>query len=389
MSTALLVSAQPTPQQLTDYANAIAIVNNYAYSITNQSLPVLQYPPSNYGTFTTQFTPAKQHALNWTDNIFVSMLQLPTTISQQAADLFDMEATMIAAYLQALIADPTNAQAKAGLATALSTVQTVIAQQLTTTATIESGLLSFATDIYTDAESLAAIAQDATQDAGADQTQITNLNTDIASLNSQIATAQLLLTVSEIGIGLSIFVGLVGAVLCFIPGAQGVGIGMIVAGVGGLAGSIAGTVIENKEITALQGVIDSDQAQISGLNQDIILLNGVSQAFTNLYNANQSAQTALTTIKKMWSDLDATIESVKTELADVSTDVTSTQYQQALTDFQAAEANWADVVTFANALAGLDFKWQDSSGNWHSFTSSPPGADASTVTQIPSSISGS
>lgn len=389
MSTALLVSSQPTQQQLADYANAIALVNNYAYSITNQSLPVLNYPPSNYGQFTTMFAPAKQHALNWTDNIFVAMLQLPVTISQQAADLFDLESTMITAYLQALIADPTNAKAKQGLATALTTLQTSIQQQVTTIENIETNLTGFANDIYADAQALTGIAQDATADSGADQTQITNLQADITNLQSQIATAQFFLTVSEIGIGLSIFVGIIGAVVCFIPGAQGVGAGIIIAAVGGLAGSIAGTVIESKAITAMQGQIDSDNTTISGLNQDIIILNGVSTTFTNLYNANQAAQTALSTIKSMWHQLDDTIGSVKTELADVAADTSSTQYQQALTDFQVASTNWAEVVAFANALAGLDFKWQDAAGNWHSFTESPPPPNGGNVSQIPSTIGAS
>ncbi len=386
MFTELLVSAQPTKQQLADYANAVAVVNNYAYAITNQGLPVLQEPPSNYAEFTTKFAPAKQHALNWTDNIFVAMLQLPQTIQEQAADLFNLESTMIEAYLNILISDPGNATAKTGLQKALTTVQTLIQQQVQSIVTIETDLTAFSNDIYSDAEALTGIAQDATDDAGADQAQIVTINGDIQNLQNEIATAQVLLTVSEMGIGLSIFVGIIGAVVCVIPGAQLVGAGIVTAAVGGLAGSIAGTVIESKAITAMQAQITSDQSQISGLNQDIILLNGVSNQFTSLYNANLAAQTALTEIKSMWTSLDQTIGSVATELTDVGTDTTSAQYQQALTDFQAAEANWTDVVDFAKALAGIDYQWQDASGTWHSFTQSSPPADGSTVTQIPTAI---
>ena len=345
-------------------------------------------PATNYGTFATQFTPAKQHALNWTDNIFVSMLQLPVTIKQQAADLFNLESTMIEAYLNILIATPGNATAKNDLQSALNALQQVIAQQVTTVESIEAGLTQFASDIYTDAQTLTGIAQAATADSGSDQALITQINADIATLNQEIATAQLLLTVSEIGIGLSIFVGLVGAVVCFIPGAQGLGIGIVIAAVGGLAGSIAGTVIENKEIAAMQAQIDSDQSQISGLGQDIILLNGVSSQFNSLYDSNLAAQAALVTIKTQWTDLDRAIDEVKQDLADVARDTTSAQYQQALTDFQAAETNWASVVAFADALAGIDYQWQDPTGAWHSFTQSPPGTDSAQVNQIPSTITG-
>ncbi len=382
-----LAASQPTQQQLVDYANAVAVVNNYAYAITNQTLPVLEYPPQNYGDFATKFAPAKGHALNWSTNLFVLMLQLPVTIQQQASNMFDMEATMIGAYLDALSADPTNSDAKNGLGQALTSLQKLIAQQVTAITTIETGLTQFSTDIYNDAEALTGIAQDATGDAGQDQTEIQNINTDIATLQSQIATAQTLLTVSEIGIGLSIFVGMVGAVVCFIPGAQGVGIGMIVAAVGGLAGSIAGTVVESKAITAMQNQIDSDQTRISGIGQDIILLNGVSAQFNSLYNANQAAQTALKSIETMWTNLDTEIELVKTELTDAAKDATSAQYGQLKTDFQDAQTAWTGVVAFAEALAGIDYKWQDASGNWHSYTDTAPSADASLVTQIPSNIS--
>lgn len=67
-------------------------------------------------------------------------------------------------------------------------------------------------------------------------------------------------------------------------------------------------------------------------------------------------------------------------------DATSAQYQQAQSDFTAASNAWSDVAAFAKGLAGLDFKWQDASGNWHSFTEQPPAPDAGDVTTIPSTI---
>jgi hypothetical protein len=388
MPTAMLVSAQPTAQQLVDFANAVAVVNNYAYAVTNQSLPVLQYPPPNYASFANSFTPAKMHCLNWTDNTFVAMLQLPVTIQGQAADLFTLEGTMIEAALNTLVADPANAQAKSLLASSLSTLQKNISAQAASAGSIEKALLQFVQDVQNDAVSLAGIAALATQASGQDQASIDKASKDIANLRQEIQTAQTLLAVSEIGIGLSIFVGLIGAVVCFIPGAQGVGIGLIVGAVGGLGASIAGTVIESKAITAMQNQIDSDQEQISGLGQDIILLNAVSDQFAALAKSGQAAAAALATINATWTQLDDIITEVVDELTDVNHDAGAAQYQQALTDFQAAEASWSDVVSYASALAGIDYKWQDSSGVWHSFSDSAPAPDAGQVASIPSTIRG-
>lgn len=381
-STIKLTATQPTAQQLADYANALIVVNSYAYAITNQTMPVLNYPPANYGSFTASFAPAKQHAIDWSSDIFVSMVQLPTTIVNQAANLFDMEETMIEAYLNMLISDPTNQKAKQNLATALNTVSNLIQTQIKAVTTIQSQLVTFNTNILADAKTLTQISADATADAGADKQLITTLQANIATLNSQISTAQTLLTVSEIGMGLSIFVGLIGAVCCVIPGAQGVGVGLIVVGVAGEAASIAGTVIETKAIKAMQAQILSDQNQISGLNQDIILLNGIASQFNLLYESNLKAQTALATIMNMWTQLDSTINDVNTELTDVNNDVTAQQYQQALKDFQDAESAWNDLVTFAQALAGINYNWQDSGGTWHTYGTQNPTINSGNVNQI-------
>ena len=97
MRLAAIVAATPTKQQLLDYQNSCATVNQYAYAITNQSLPVLNDPPANYGQFATEFAPAKAHCLEWTTGIFPTMLSFPQTIATQSADLFSLEATMAGA----------------------------------------------------------------------------------------------------------------------------------------------------------------------------------------------------------------------------------------------------------------------------------------------------
>ncbi|MDB5267635.1 MAG: Non-hemolytic enterotoxin [Hymenobacter sp.] len=382
-----LVASQPTPQQLVDYANAVITINSYAYAISNQSMPVLTYPPANYGAFTESFAPAKQHALNWTDNIFVLMTQLPVTVTQQAATLFNLEDTMIKAYLNILISDPGNAGAKAGLATSLQAVQAVIQNQVTSIVQIQSSLQTFTTNIVADATTLTTIAAQATTDSGDDSTKITTVQGDIRTLNADISTAQTLLTVAEIGMGVSIFVGLIGGVCCFIPGGQGIGAGLIVLAVAGEAASIAGTVILSRKIAAYQAEIESDQKEVTALNQDIILLNAVSSQFAALHTANVQAQAALNTISQMWTNLDQEIEAVKTELAAVGTDATGAQYQQALTDFQAAETSWADVVAFATALAGLKYNWQDASGTWHDYATASPSINAGNINVIPTASS--
>lgn len=381
-STASLVTTQPTAQQLADYANALIAVNSYAYAITNQQLPVLKSPPPDYAEFATSFAPAKQQALDWSTNIFVSMIQLPVTIVKQAANLFGSEDTLITAYLQQLIDDPNNSGALQGLQNALSTTQTLVKDQMNTVSLIKSQLDQFMVNLERETGTLNEIAGAALADAGNDKTTIEQLKADIVSLNQQIASYQTVLTVSEIGIPLSIFVGLIGAVVCTIPGAQGIGAGLIIAGVAGTGASIAGTVIASKNITALQGAITAGKDQISSLNQDVIQLQGVSTQFTALFEAGLQAQNAAATILNMWNEMDSVITTVSDDLTIVDNDLTSEDYQTALTDFTQAADAWSDVVDFAQGLANINYSWQDSSGTWHQYGTQNPGSNNGNVNQI-------
>jgi len=381
-STSLLATTQPTTQQLADYANALIAVNSYAYAITNQQLPVLNSPPPDYAEFASAFAPAKQHALDWSTDIFVSMIQLPLTIMNQAANLFGTEDTLITEYLKQLITDPNNAGALQGVQDALSTTQKLIKNQLATVSTISTQLDQFLGNIQGDAATLNSIAGAALLDAGNDQAAIEQLKADIVSMNQQIATYQTVLTASEIGIPLSIFVGLIGGIVCTIPGAQGIGAGLIIAGVAGTGASIAGTVIASKNIRALQGAITAEKDQISSLNQDVIQLQAVSTQFAALLAASLQAQNALTTIQNMWTDMNTVVTSVSTELGVVANDMTSDDYLQALTDFGQAVDAWTDVINFAEGLATINYSWQDTSGNWHQYGSENPGSNNGYVNQI-------
>ena len=385
MSLAALLAATPTQQQLLDYQNSCATVNQYAYAITNTSLPVLNHPPTNYANFATEFAPAKAHCLDWTTGIFPTMLSFPGTIVNQAADLFNLEDTMASAWLTALIADPSNENAKAGLAKALTTMVAITQAQLTTAQGLVTSMNTFATNITSDANTLSTLAQQALDGAGEDQGQITTLNGKITDLKNQINTFNTLLTISEIGMGLSIFVGLLGIVCCLIPGAQGVGAGIIVVAVAGEAASITGTVLLNKAIDADNQNIQTDKQLITEYNQDIIALQAVNAQFQWLQKANVAAQQAMQAVVQMWQNLSTELTTMQNDLTTVGTDVTAAQYQQAQNDLTTAAAAWQEVVDFAKALAGIDYKWQDSSGNWHSYTSQPAAANQATVNMLPSS----
>jgi hypothetical protein len=145
-------------------------------------------------------------------------------------------------------------------------------------------------------------------------------------------------------------------------------------------------VLSQKAIDAANDQIDSQRNQIDGYNQDVILLQGINTSFKYLIDANMEAQKAIKVVIEVWQQLDNEIEIVRKDLADVDSDVTSASYVKASDDLNKANSAWQDVVEFAKALAGIDYKWQDKEGNWHNYTDEAPTMDGAKIDVAKSSV---
>lgn len=366
-------------QKLVDYINSVSKVNAYAYAITQQSIPQLSQPTKNYADFTKNFVPAKAHCLEWTGGIFPTMISFPKIIVSQTDKLFNLEESMALAYLKILEKDPQQQDAKIGLNDALTDMQTIIKEQISTANSLLESLNKFSTNIVNDSAILNDIATKALEDVTEDKEKINKLNEHINNLYKDIDTYQTLLTISQIGTCVSIFVGLIGIACCVIPGAQGVGIGLIVIAVVGEAASIVGWILSQKKIDDDRKFIEADQKEIKDINQDIILLQGINISFENLVESNTQAIEAIKVIINMWQELDNDIEIVKNDLTKVDDDVAKEEYAQARNDLQQADNAWKEVVKFAKDLAEIDYKWQDKDGNWHNYNDKQPKADSAEI----------
>ena len=241
------------------------------------------------------------------------------------------------------------------------------------------------TRMATNATTLSTIASTALSTVGTDEQAITSLKGSIDGLKHDIDTMQTWLTASEETAGVSIFVGLAGAMVCFIPGAQAVGVGVLVVGLVGASVAGLGAMALNEAIQRDQDQIKQDQAQISDLNQDVALLQAVNSQFEWLVAANEAAQAAMTTVVQMWQQLDETLGTVQADLTTLGNDLTKDDYASVSTDLAAADTAWQQVVAFATQLDGVSYQWQDVNGNWFDFKTNPPPADSATVTPISTS----
>jgi len=301
-------------------------------------------------------------------------------------DMFNVEQSAIGVALRTLQTDPTNQQAKATLAQCLTAILALVQTPLTTAQGLMTQLTDFSTQISGDATTLGTIATQALSSAGADQTTITSINGQLDNLNLKILSLNHQLTVAEILVGVSVVViGIGVAVWNFAPGFGPLaGAPLMVFGVIGLAATVLSTVLLDLQIASDQASILSLQRQVQALNSDVIAMQACNRQFVWLQQANQSAQAALQVVINMWQQLQTELTTLKTDLTDVNTDVTAAQYTQALTDLASANAEWQQVVQFAQALAGVNYQWQDSNGNWHSFadTSTPVTANGASVTPL-------
>lgn len=351
----LAVSAPPTQQQIVDYVNAANVVSAYVYAITNTNMAPLNNAPNWYASYTEAFATAKSHAMLWTNSIIPEMMTVPQTIVNYNA-LFNAQMSVIEGDLQLLISDPSNQQALTSLTNTLQLMRTNVNAQNAALLQLQADLATFSGNLAPDAQTLQQIATQALQTAGADQATIDALTQQIAQLQSEIQAQQTLLTVSEIGMAVSVFIGCVGIGLA-LAGMPWAGGALIVVGVVGLGASIAGTVILSKQIQAEQQVIKNDTQQINSLNQDITYLNSMNLQFEQLVQQNQAAQEAVVTVQQMWANLEDDLQVLIDDLNTGAADASSGDYADALMQMQAAANAWNEVDEFAQAVVGISYTY--------------------------------
>jgi|SRR5262245_33827988 len=182
-------------------------------------------------------------------------------------------------YLQQLLGTPTDSN----LAAPPSAQPTLYGTQ--------NDLATFRTNVTSDNNALTQGQQGAAQEVALLQVDETKMNSDISTLQGEIAIWNQEIVESEIGIGVSIFVAVVGIALA--PATGGSSLVATGIGVAGLGGSIASTVVYSEKVKAAFDEIAADQAELTTDQQQVNALNGIINTFANLGTVNTNAQAAL------------------------------------------------------------------------------------------------
>ncbi len=349
----LAPNASLAQDSIVDYINACNTVSAYSYQFANASLTALQKPPEWYGEFVAQFGIAKGHAMEWSDSLIKNMIDIPQTIVDSNT-IINGKFKAINQDLKDLQKDPTDQDVIDDLKRNLERIHDRVNDDLDSMNELIKDLKEFGDTLADDYNTLDSGIGQLNSAEQADEAEVKRLQQEIQNLQDEIKKYNELLTASEIGIGVGIFVTLVGVVVGVATG--GAGWAVCAVGVIGVGASITGTVLASEKIQADQLKIGQDAADLDAYNKDLVVLNTEITTLNQLVAANQAAQEALVNVTKLWQDMADSTKQLLDELDKAESDVTS-NLTQCSQDVQTAQDEWKALEQFCEQLTKIDYKF--------------------------------
>lgn len=231
---------------------------------------------------------------------------------------------------------------------ALDLIQALRGQVSSYTTEVESAkqqLSDYATKVQADHDALLG-GNDAIQtlisidsaDIDALKSEVNNLNDEISAWNKQIMDA-------EIGVGLSIFVGIIALAVAPVSGGASLAVGAVA--VGGLAASATVWGILQAKVDHARSEIATDQATETELQQQVLSLNALHGTVANVLNQIVTAQSALSDVGVFWQTFGNTLDGVITDLGKPNASLSAVIDEMWV---NAAKGLWTDLTVFAQNL---------------------------------------
>jgi len=215
-------------------------------------------------------------------------------------------------------------------------------------------LNTFDSDITVDNRHLTAGKNGAAQEVSLLEADETNIKTDIKNLNEEIQIFNNDVAYAEMGIGVSLFVAVVGIALAVATG----GASLVATGVGiaGLGGSIAATVVYSEKVKAAQNKVAADQKDLTTDQQQVAQLNAIILSIHGLKAKNVLAQAALQATVDTYTTL---IKDTNTVL-DAMNGADSDTFKSILQNIEVQDSieYWNDLVTFAQNILTMTLQHQ-------------------------------
>ncbi|NQD92905.1 enterotoxin (HBL) [Pseudomonas sp. CrR25] len=344
LARAIRVNASSLAQAQTSYKQNVVAVNTLMTSVLTSSLPTLNQNPPDWSEFIAAYEQANGDALNWVNSVMARLLNVPQEVLSYNAVISQV---LQDAKTQAntLIAQPSNQTALTVLNQDLTAVSGQLALVTSFIAGAVSALQQSQDSLPDMAVQLQTIADKSTQDANADQTQIDQLNADIAQLKADIKSLTAAIIALGIADGVAITLG-VTATIALWP------VGALVWFMLGPAVAVATTYIalDAEQIKADQARIQDKLGQITGITADVATLHVLASNFADLASQSEAIQTSLQAILAEWQTLESDVNDAIGDIRSAVADASGANFTAVLNDLNEAIDEWNAAYAQAGSL---------------------------------------
>lgn len=363
-SSSAIPDADTTKPKATKAFMSLHIVSTGAHAVRNTLLndildvqsddPTIQSQMANIhkkvADLQTKLAVAKSTADVWIDSLCSEVSQMiPNHILDYGAtyDAASDQILMLLDNAKASPSDPTNKQQALELIGALRDQVTGYRVEMDKA---KADLVAYGARIQTDHDNLLGGSDGIQTLMSIDSAEVDSFTADIKKMNDEIDVYNKQISDAEIGVGLSIFVACIGAVVCFVPGGQVAGGAIIATGALGLTASAAVWGVLEAKVKSCQSEIEQDQSTKTALNQQLISLSFLHMTVANTLNQVGDAQVALSDLNVFWSTFEASLGDVINDLNKPNASLSVTLDELWV---RAAKNNWKDLSAFAQVLVGV------------------------------------
>ncbi|ASS73579.1 hypothetical protein CIG75_00375 [Tumebacillus algifaecis] len=350
---ALAPNSSLAQDSIIDYINACNTVSAYSYSFANSSLIALKKPPEWYSDFVAQFGVAKGNAMQWNTSLIPNMIAIPQMIVDSNR-IITAKFNNINQDLKDLEKYPNDKDVIDDLKQNLKSIYNRVNGDLDSINGLIQDLQTFAETLKNDYSTLNVGIEQLNSAEEANEAEVKRLQQEIQDLQDEIEKYNQIMTASVIGVGVSIFVTLVGIVVGVATG--GIGWAIVPVGIIGVGASTAGIVIASSKIQAAQLQIGKDAADLDAYNEDLVVLNTEIETLSKLITANEAAQEALVDVSKLWQDMADSTKQLLDDLEKAESEVTS-DLAQCSQDVQSAQNEWNALEQFCEQLTKIDYRF--------------------------------
>ncbi|HVB63346.1 MAG TPA: HBL/NHE enterotoxin family protein [Nitrolancea sp.] len=345
-SSGLAPDTTGTQTQLTTTLNANTVITAYTHALQNAVVQPLDGQGSWYSTFNANLKLAQQHAQVWIDTLGPEVFAtIPQSIINYS-NTFTAGTNDILQILGEIQGVPTPQQQQ-NINDLINAILVTLQQEQLTLTNTYTQLQAFLTTVQGDHTALLSGQNSAQAQVQIDQTQLAKIQAKINSIQQQIQSDSQKALISEIGLGVAIFVTIAAIALTVATGGIAAPVAIAV-GVIGIGAAIAGTVIFSKEVSQDFDDLYAEQKELTDEQAQVSALTGITTSINALVTANEAATQALSDVLDTWSVLEKKLQSVVTDLQNAeAADVPA--IIEAL-DLQAAQLAWSQLVSFANGM---------------------------------------